>query len=329
MTDGTGHFSPCASLAAIGVHLRHHDLLGPIRQTVAIAQKTVKHAPLDKRYDGLITLLAGAHGLVEINPRLRSDPARQAAFGRTTCADQSSVQATLDACTDTTVVQMQQAVDQISRRHSQGYQHDYAQQWQILDADMTGLPCGPKAAFASKGSFAKQRNRRGRQRGRVLATRSAEVVVDRLFDGTTQLSTALQPLLLAAEQTLDLDAANRQRTILRVDAGGGRLNDVNWALRRADQGQCKDYSGTRAQTLAASVVDWIDDPRVAGRQVGWVTLAPTQYVRSVRRIAVRCRKKHGQGGIGVVLSTLEPHDVLALTGQSLACGADPAAVVLA
>jgi hypothetical protein len=32
--------------------------------------------------DGFITMLAGAHGLVEINTRLRSDPALQAAFGR-------------------------------------------------------------------------------------------------------------------------------------------------------------------------------------------------------------------------------------------------------
>jgi hypothetical protein len=41
----------------------------------------------------------------------------------------------------------------------------------LLDTDMTGQPCGRKAAFATKGYFAKQRNRRGRQLGRVLATR--------------------------------------------------------------------------------------------------------------------------------------------------------------
>ena len=41
-------------------------------------------------------------------------------------------------------------------------------------------PCGEKAAFATKGYFAKQRNRRGRQLGRVLASHYAEIVVDRL-----------------------------------------------------------------------------------------------------------------------------------------------------
>jgi hypothetical protein len=39
----------------------------------------------------------------------------------------------------------------------------------------------------------------------VLATPYEEVVVDRLFDGKTQLNKALQPLMEAAEQTLALD----------------------------------------------------------------------------------------------------------------------------
>jgi hypothetical protein len=52
-----------------------------------IAQKTVKHAPIDKLNDAFISLLVGAHGLVEINIRLRSDPALQAAFGRSSCAE--------------------------------------------------------------------------------------------------------------------------------------------------------------------------------------------------------------------------------------------------
>src|SRR5262249_60463924 len=95
----------------------------------------------------------------------------------------------------------------IDRRHSQGYGHPYATAWQILDVDMSGMPCGKKAAMATAGYFAKQRNRRGRQLGRVMATRYREIVVDRLFDGKTQLNVALLPLVVAAEQTLDLDAA--------------------------------------------------------------------------------------------------------------------------
>ena len=158
-SDATRQFSPAASLAALGVHLRHIDLFGPVRDTVKIAQKTVKYAPCDKLYDALISILAGAHGLVEINTRLRSDAALQAAFGRTACADQSVVQDTLNACTAEQVSQLEHALLTIYRQHSQGYAHDYKAAWQLLDADLTGMPCGKKAAFASKGYFPQQREK--------------------------------------------------------------------------------------------------------------------------------------------------------------------------
>jgi len=217
------YFTACASLAAVGVKLRQLDLFGPIRQRVQIAQKTVKDTPIEKLYDGFIAMLAGAHGVVEINTRLRSDLALQRAFGRSRCAEQSVVQQTLDACSPENVSQMEQAMDTIYRQHSQGFGHDYERAWQLLDVDMSGLPCGPKATFATKGYFAKQRNRRGRQLGRVLATGYEEVVVDRLFEGKTQLTKALQPLMRAAETTLELDETKRARTIVRVDAGGAVL----------------------------------------------------------------------------------------------------------
>jgi hypothetical protein len=328
-TGATRRFSARAGLAALGLRLRGVDLFGPVRRTVQIAQKTVRHAPAQKLYDAFIMMVAGGQGLVEINTRLRSDAALQAAFGRAGCAEQSVVQETLDACTPANVAQLEQAVDQVYRRYSRGYRHDYAAAWQVLDADMSGLPCGPKAAFATKGYFANQRNRRGRQLGRVVASRYDEVVVDRLFGGTTQLSAALQPLVLAAEQTLELDEAKRARTILRVDAGGGSLDDVNWALQRGYQVHCKDYSPQRAARLAASVTAWVADPRTPGRQVGWVTLPPTEYARPVRRLAVRCQKKDGTWGYGVIISTLPPRDAILLTRQPLDRVADPAAVLLA
>ncbi len=82
------------------------------------------------------------------------DEGLQRAFGRDGCAEQSVLQETLDACNGESVKQMEQAMDEIYRQHSQGYQHDYEQTLQILDVDMSGQPCGPKAAFATKGYFA-------------------------------------------------------------------------------------------------------------------------------------------------------------------------------
>lgn len=187
----------------------------------------MKDTPFEKLCDAFISLLGGAAGLVEINTRLRSDRGLQRAFGRMRCAEQSVVQETLSACTAETVTQMEQAMQQIYRHQSQGYRHDYHQQYQILDVDLTGLPCGKKAALATKGYFAGARNRRERQVGRVLATRYGEVVVDQLFEGRTKLATAFVPLVQAAEETLQLDQSKRRRTLLRVDAGGGSLDDVN------------------------------------------------------------------------------------------------------
>jgi hypothetical protein len=322
-------FTPRASLAALGCHLRRLDLFAPIRERVQIAQKTVPHTPAEKLYDAFITILTGAQGLAEVNTRLRSDPALQRAFGRAACADQSTIQATLNACTDENVAQLAAALTAIYRQHSRGYRHDYAQQRQLLDVDLSGLPCGPKAALATKGYFAKQRNRRGRQLGRVLATRYGEVVTDQVFVGTTGLTTALRPLVEAAEEALGLDEAKRARTILRVDSGGGSVAEINWLLARGYAIHAKDYSRQRARKLGRSVAEWLDDPRIPGRQVGWVTVPPTDYVREVRRIAVRWPRKDGQWEYAVVISTLTAREVLAETGQPPEGRRDHRAVTLA
>jgi hypothetical protein len=81
--------------------------------------------------------------------------------------------------------------------------------------------------------------------GRVLATQYEEVVVDRVFAGNVQLIKALQPLVEAAEGTLQLDETKRARTILRVDAGAGTLDDLNWLLARGYEIMAKEYSGPR------------------------------------------------------------------------------------
>jgi hypothetical protein len=104
------------------------------------------------------------------------------------------------------------------------------------------------------------------------------------------------------------------------------VEKINWVLKRGYHIHCKDYSGTRAENLAESVTEWFDDPRCPERQVGWVTKNADLYHRPVKRIAVRCRKKNGQWGFGVLISTLPPQDVIKLTGQKTT---DPLAILLA
>ena len=186
--------------------------------------------------DGLIAIQSGAHGLVEINKRVRSDRGLLAALGRKGCAEQSVVQNTLDACVEENVIQMQGALDIFYRRHSQGYRHNYKKHWQLLDVDMTGRPCGKKADFASKGYFAKQRNRRGRQEGYLIASHYEEIVTKQLFDGKTQLTTALRPLVKASEKTLALEEvkAKRQRTMRPKTGSRFRPQSSKVALRASD-----------------------------------------------------------------------------------------------
>lgn len=331
MQKSTRHtyFSAQASLAAVCSHLHRLDILAPIREQVQIAQKTVRYTPFDKLRAALLLLLTGAGRLVEINTRLRPQAALLAAFGQQTCAEQSVVQDTLNACTQENVHQMQQALDTIFRQHSRAFAHDYQTDWQLLDIDLSGLPCGKQAEGATKGYFANQKNRRGRQEGRVYASRYEEIVCVRLYPGNTPTATAFWPLVEAAQETLQLSAAQRTRTLIRVDAGGGSLDDVNACLQAGYQVHCKDYSDQRVQRLLASVSAWYDDPRVPGRQVGLVSAAPSAYARPLVRVAVRSRKKNGQWGADVILSSLSGPDMLRLSGFDPEQAADAAAVLLA
>lgn len=310
-------FSPRSALAALALKIRSLKILETIGEQVKIRQKTIKHTPIEKLTDALIAILSGAHGLCEVTTRVRADQALQRAFGRKACAEQSVVQETMNACTGRNVCEMEQALNEIFRAHSRSFSHDYGSNLQLLDVDLTGMPCGKSGEMALKGYFGEGNIRYGRQMCRVVAPHYEEVVVDRLFAGNLKLTEALQPVVKAAEETLSLDETKRQRTVLRLDAGGGSLKDVNWLLERGYQIHCKDYSTKRAAHWSLAVKEWMDDPRHRGRQLGWVEVVNKNYVRHVRQLAVRWRKPNGQRYHALLLSTLEPAEVMALLGRPL------------
>jgi hypothetical protein len=200
----------------------------------------------------------------------------------------------------------------------------------VLDLDMTGLPCGPQAELSLRGYFSKEGIRHGRQLGRVVAGATEEVVADLLFPGNVQLNSALRSLVSAAEDVLLLDRRRRGRTVLRMDSGGGSLPDVNWCLARGYQLHCKDISSQRAEVWAGTVVEWFDDPAHPERQVGWVVPEETpDYVRPVRRLAIRWRKRNRQTGHDLLISTLTPAEVLKLLGRPEREAHEPELVALA
>ncbi len=165
--------------------------------------------------------------------------------------------------------------------------------------------------------------------GRVLATWYEEVVVDRLFAGNVQLVKALQPLVEAAETTLELDAAKRARTIIRVDAGARTLDDLNWLLARGYLVVAKEYSGSRVLRLAKTVTEWVQDPLWSERSFGWVNEPASGYVRPVWRIAVRCCRQDGTFAYGVLICALSAEQVLTALGRPRTQAADPVAVLMA
>jgi hypothetical protein len=310
-------FSPHASLAALAAQLNTRGIFDMIRKGVQIAQKTVKDSPQDKLIDILMTLLCGAHSLVQINTLLRSDPALQQSIGRQRCCEQSVAQQTLDAATNENVEQMQQVLTTLFRQQSQAASHHYRSGWLILDVDLTGMPCGQKAEKSTKGYFGQHRSHRGRQQGRVLASQYGEIVADELYAGNTILLNALPSLIEKAEQVLASTSFKRKHTIIRLDSGGGSVAAVNSLLSRGYAVVSKDYSAQRASLLVKSVQEWVEDPNQPGRQVGWVTEESLDYVRPVRRLGVRSKSTKGVWQYAVLLfAGLDQQDILALMEES-------------
>jgi hypothetical protein len=156
------------------------------------------------------------------------------------------------------------------------------------------------------------------------------VVVERLYPGQQQLSLALPELLQASAETLDLDLAKRQRTIVRVDAGGGSVCDVRWLLEQGYRFIGKDYAAARQRLLVGQINDWITDPHDAQRELAWVCEpCVALYGQPLQRIAVRCHKKDGLYAYGIILSNLSVEEVLALNGQSAKLASDPQVALLA
>ena len=307
-------YSPRASLAIVGMKVQQMGIWNMIGQQVKIQQKTVIHTPLQKLQDAFINIMAGGQGIVEVNQRVKPDASLSAAFGRQGCADQSGVSATLNTCQAENVEQMRQAVQTIYQRYSAGYRHDYGRWWQLLDIDMSGMPAGRQGDGSEKGYFAKQKNKRGRQLGRVYATLYDEIVAERLYPGKVQLNRSLQELVTAAETILNFNPGFCKRTILRIDGGGGNDSDINKLLMRGYPLLTKVTHWKRVANLAATVGTWQTDPKDPKRQAGWVE-KPFAYARPTRQLAVRCQTKKGKWRTAILVFNLDDDQLRWLNEQ--------------
>src|ERR687886_819503 len=151
-----------ASLCALGEYLRRHCFFAPLREQVQLSQKTVRHRPLDKLLDGLLGILCGAKTISQSNVTIRVEPAVQRAFGRTGCAEQSTIARTLQASTAETVVQLTRVSWYYLKRYGQTPHHRFAERLLWVDVDRTPLPIGERAEGSERTWMGRNRSKTGR-----------------------------------------------------------------------------------------------------------------------------------------------------------------------
>jgi hypothetical protein len=314
MEQYTG-FSAHASLATVGMWIQQKEIWKTIAERVRIKQKTIKHTPHEKLKDVFINILAGGHGLSEINTRVRTDKALQMAFGRSACAEQSVTSETLNACTEMNVQQMADVTKMIYQKFGQGYGHDYEKGYLLLDVDLTGLLAGKQAEGSTKGYFSGAKNARGRQLGRVIASHYDEIVYEQLYDGKVQLEKCLIGLIKMTEDVLNLNENRRKSTILRVDGGGGTDGNIDWALLRDYFWMSKVKNWQRTSKLVKPITIWQNIPELSGHEVAWVP-APHNYERPMRQLAVRWPKPKGGWHYCVLVFNLTDEMIFELAGHT-------------
>ena len=159
-----------ASLCALGEYLRRHCFFAPVREQVQIPQKTVRYRPIEKVLDGLLGILCGAKTIAQSNSTIRVDPAVQRAFGRTGCAEQSTIARTLQARPAETVDQLTRVSWYYLKRYGQTPHHRFAERLLWVDVDITPMPIGAKAEGSERTWMGRNRSQTGRKTLRVTAS---------------------------------------------------------------------------------------------------------------------------------------------------------------
>ncbi len=142
-----------APLAALGYYLQKQDFFAPIRDEVQLGIKTVRHEPYQKLIDCVVSILAGCTSISGINTRIRPDTALAKAWGRECFAEQSTIADTLDAFNEETITQLRSAIETIYLKWGQVKNHNFSDEYLILDIDLTGLPASKHAQGSTKGFF--------------------------------------------------------------------------------------------------------------------------------------------------------------------------------
>ena len=296
-----------ASLCALGEYLRRHCVFAPLREQVQIPQKTVRYRPIEKVLDGLLGILCGAKTISQSNVTIRLDPAVQRAFGRTGCAEQSTMARTLQASTAETVAQLSQVSWYYLKRYGQTPHHRFAERLLWVDVEVTPLPIGAQAAGRERTWMGRNRSKTGRKTLRVTASDYREILHETLLRGTASAVPALKMALSEVETRLGWTRERRQRIVLRLDGGFGTTEVLNWLLSRGYQVVGKISHSGRVRQLRQALGPW-QPTSSPGREIAAV-LKPHRFCRATRQWVIRTPKEQGGYQYAVLVTTwtdLEP-----------------------
>ena len=306
MTMTTGR----ASLCALGEYVRRHCFFAPLREQVQIPQKMVRYRPIDKVLDGLWGLLCGAKTISQSNVTIRVDPAVQRAFGRTGCAEQSTIARTLQASTTETVAQLERVSWYYLKRYGQTPHHRFAERLLWIDVDVTPLPIGAQAEGSERTWMGRNRSKTGRKTLRFTASAYREILHETLLRGKASAVPALKTALGEVETRLGWTRERRQRIVLRLDGGFGTTEVLNWLLSRGSQVVAKISHSGRVRKLRQALGPW-QATSSPGREMAPV-LHPHRFCRATRQWVIRTPKEKGGYQYAVLVTTLTDLDPVAL-----------------
>src|SRR5919204_3026447 len=299
-----------ASLCALGEYLRRQCFFAPLREQLTIPQKTVRHRPLDKVLDGLLGILCGAKTIAQSNSTIRLDPAVQRAFGRTGCAEQSTIARTLQASTSETIDQLSQVSWYYLKRYGQTPHHRFAERLLWIDVDLTPLPIGAPAEGSERTWMGRNRSKTGRKVLRWTASTYREILHETLLRGKASAVPALKAALGDLETRLGWTRERRQRIVLRLDGGFGTTEVLNWLLSRGYHVVTKISHSGRVRKLRQAIGPW-QPTSSPGREIAAV-LHPHRFCRTTRQWVIRTPKDKGGYQYAVLVTTLTALEPAAL-----------------
>jgi hypothetical protein len=291
-----------ASLCALGEYVRRHCFFAPLREQVQIRQKTVRYRPIDKLLDALSGILCGAKTIAQNNFTIRTDRAVQRAFGRTGCAEQSTIARTLRACTADNVAQVEKVSWYYLKRYGMTPHHRFHDARWWVDIDLTPMPIGAKAEGSERTWMGRNRSKTGRKTLRITASPYREILHETLLRGKATAVPALKAAVLEVETHLGWTRERRAQMVLRLDGGFGTTEILNWLLSRGYQVVAKISNHGRVQQLRQAIGPW-QPTSSPGREMAAV-LRPHRFCRTTRQWVIRTPKDKGGYQYAVVLTTL-------------------------